>query len=64
MYTGLSLDQAPPFEAPLKFFLTAPLFATLTGIIVFFLDDLNMFARQTIGLVHILTIGFMMMIIF
>jgi len=64
MYTGLSLDQAPPFEAPLKFFLSAPLFAAIAGFILFFLDDLNMYTRQTIAIVHILTIGFILMIIF
>ncbi len=64
MYTGLSLDQAPPFEAPLKFFLTAPIFAVFAGFITLFLDDLNIYSYKTIALVHILTIGFMLMVIF
>lgn len=37
MYSGLSLDQAPPFEAPLKFFLTAPIIASLAGALILFL---------------------------
>lgn len=64
MYVGLSLDQAPPFEAPLKFFLTAPILATIASFIIFFLSDLNMYAYETISTVHITTIGFMLMIIF
>lgn len=64
MYSGLSLDQAPPFEGPLKFFLTAPILAVIAGVILFFLNDLNMYDFKSIALVHILTIGFMLMIIF
>lgn len=64
MYSGLSLDQAPPFEAPLKFFLTAPIIASLAGALILFFNDLSMFDYKTIALVHILTIGFMLMIIF
>lgn len=64
MYTGLSLDQAPPFKAVLKFFLTAPLFAVLAAIFTFFSNDLNMYSMQTIALVHLFTIGFMLMVIF
>lgn len=64
MYTGLSLDQAPPFEAPLKFFLTAPILAVIAGVVLFFLNDINMFTYKTIATVHILTIGFMLMVIF
>ena len=31
---GLALDQAPPFHIPARFFLTAPLFATLAGLVL------------------------------
>ena len=31
---GLSLDQAPPFHIPARFFLTAPLFVLLAGLLL------------------------------
>ncbi len=58
MYTGLSLDQAPPFKAPLKFFLTAPLFSMAAGIL-FLVND-----SQLIVVAHLITIGFIIMTIF
>lgn len=60
---GLSLDQAPPFKAPLRFFLTAPIFLLMAAII-FYLRDLNLLERwpaETIGLVHFFTLGFLVM---
>ncbi len=62
---GLSLDQAPPFEAPLRFFLTAPLFAMLVGIITMFSDFSTLSSRYSplsIGIVHLITLGFMAMV--
>lgn len=64
MYTGLSLDQAPPFKAVLKFFLSAPIFASIGAIIIFTLNSLDMYSYETIASIHFLTIGFMLMIIF
>jgi len=64
MFAGLSLDQAPPFRAPLKFFLTAPIFALISGIFVIFNSDLQIHSPSTIAIVHLLTIGFMVMIVF
>lgn len=34
MQALLSFDQAPPLAAPLRFFLTAPLFAILAGLLL------------------------------
>jgi hypothetical protein len=31
---GLSLEQAPPFDAPLRFFLTAPAFLVLAAMVL------------------------------
>ncbi len=57
MFVGLSLDQAPPFEAPLKFFLTAPILAIIGCFIVLF------FGVSLVAL-HLVTIGFMIMMMF
>jgi hypothetical protein len=64
MFTGLSLDQAPPFEAPLKFFLSAPIFAIIFGIVVLFSSGFYLHDPKLIATIHILTLGFMVMIIF
>lgn len=65
MYQGLSLDQAPPYSVPLRFFLTAPLF--MIGIGLFFLwgDREAIFVRHTsesIVLIHALSLGFASMV--
>ena len=60
--TGLSTDQAPPISAPLRFLLTAPLFAILAGILILFGDSSALASRysaQTIAITHVLTIGFL-----
>jgi hypothetical protein len=64
-FTGLSLDQAPPFKAPLRFFLTAPLFGMLAAVVIFFTDTSvlqSRYAPETIAVVHLLTIGFFGMV--
>lgn len=62
--SSLSLDQAPPFSAPLRFFLTAPFFGALFALGVIFLqpDFVNYKSMEVIGLLHLITIGFMGMI--
>jgi len=63
MFKGLSLDQAPPFEAPLRFFITAPLFAIIGAIFIFFADNIsNIYSPKTIAILHIYTLGFMSMV--
>jgi len=64
MFTGLSLDQAPPFKAPLKFFLTAPIFALIAGGILLFGKGFEIHSPSTIATIHLITIGFMIMIVF
>lgn len=59
---GLSTDQAPPISAPLRFFVTAPLFAILAGFLIFFSDTstlMNRFSMESIVITHALTIGFL-----
>ncbi|MEO1938390.1 MAG: hypothetical protein ABGW85_07130, partial [Sulfurimonas sp.] len=60
-FNGLSIDQAPPISAPLRFFLTAPLFAILAGFLVLFSDPeilRTRFALESIAVTHTITIGF------
>ena len=64
-FTGLSLDQAPPISAPVRFFLTAPLFGMLAALFIFFSDaDVlsSRYALESIALTHLFTIGFFAMV--
>lgn len=63
---GLSLDQAPPFGSVARFFVTAPIFGVIFGLFVAIggADILDRFSPQTIGIVHLFTIGFVSMTIF
>ena len=64
MFAGLSLDQAPPFKGPLKFFLTAPLFGIFASLLIIFGDKMFFLSPQTIIATHFITIGFMLFIVF
>lgn len=65
MFAGLSLDQAPPFNAPIKFFLIAPIFAIVAGLVILFGDfSLLSHDNSTIALLHLLSIGFIVMVMF
>ena len=64
-FTGLSLDQAPPISAPVRFFLTAPLFAMVAAVLIFFFDPVTLISRfslETITVTHLFTIGFIAMV--
>ncbi|MDK9694461.1 MAG: hypothetical protein OEL19_09505 [Sulfurimonas sp.] len=66
-FDGLSVDQAPPITAPLRFFATAPLFAMLAGFFILFSDVATLssrFAPQTIAIAHAVTIGFFSFVMF
>ena len=66
-YDGLTVDQAPPISAPIRFFLTAPLFAILAGVLMFFGDAETLSSRysvQTITITHAITIGFLSFVMF
>ena len=59
---GLSIDQAPPLSAPVRFFVTAPIFGIIAGILMFFNDSsvlMGRFAVDSIVIAHALTIGFL-----
>lgn len=61
----ISFENAPPFAAPLRFFLTAPLFAALAGLLVF-VEGPGIFVSRwmpaTLAATHLLTIGFMLVV--
>ena len=64
-FTGLSLDQAPPISAPVRFFLTAPLFAMAAALLILWTDSsvlMSRFSLETIVVTHLFTIGFIAMV--
>lgn len=61
--SALSFEQAPPFSAPLRFFLTAPLFGIAAGLALAWKWEAVSASRwtpETVGVVHLLTAGFML----
>ncbi|MCL2525179.1 MAG: hypothetical protein FWF20_09840 [Betaproteobacteria bacterium] len=65
MQALISLDNAPPLAAPLRFFLSAPLFLMLAGLLLAVAGP-EVFASRwlpaTLALVHLVTIGFMLQV--
>lgn len=65
MQALLSFENAPPFSAPLRFFLAAPLFLVLAGLLIAFEGGSAFSSRwlpATLAVTHLLTIGFMLQI--
>jgi len=61
-FNGLSIDQAPPISAPVRFFLTAPLFGILAGFMILFSDTATLMSRystDSVVITHAITIGFL-----
>ncbi len=64
---GLRLDQAPPLSVPLRFFLTAPLFALLAAGTLLWHGPAALASRWTapmLALTHFFTLGFLTMVMF
>jgi hypothetical protein len=64
---GLSFEQAPPLAAPLRFFLTAPLFLLAAGALMLYLGPQTFAVRwapQTMALTHLVTLGFIAQVMF
>lgn len=63
----LTFDQAPPVSAPFRFFLTAPVFAILAGLLLLWSGP-DLFASrwtpEAVALTHLITVGFMMQAMF
>jgi len=66
-FNGLSVDQAPPISAPLRFFLTAPLFGVIAGILMLLSSSeilTNRYSIDAIIITHAITIGLFSFVIF
>ena len=65
MQALLSFDQSPPLMAPLRFFLTAPLYGALAGVL-FMVEGGDLLASRwtpaALAATHLLTLGFMLQI--
>ena len=62
---GLSLEQAPPISIPFRFFLSAPVFGIAAGLLLLIQGEsafLSRWSPATIGLTHLLTLGFLGMV--
>ncbi len=62
---GLSLEQAPPLDLPLRLFLTAPLFAAAAGVLLLWQADVVLATRWSpaaLAATHLLTVGFLGMV--
>ncbi|EXI65284.1 MAG: hypothetical protein AW08_03332 [Candidatus Accumulibacter adjunctus] len=65
MQALLSFDQAPPIAAPFRFFLTAPIFALLAGLLMLASGPQLFASRWTpaaLALTHLITVGFMLQV--
>ncbi len=61
----LSFEQGPPISAPLRFFITAPLFAMCAGVLLLWAGPELFASRWTpaaLALTHLITVGFMMQV--
>lgn len=65
MQTILSLEEAPPISAPVRFFLTAPLFAMAAGALLLWSGP-DLFASRwspaALAFTHLMTAGFMLQV--
>ena len=66
MFQGLTLEQAPPYTIPIKFYLTAVLYLIALSIItlIYGLHVSSRYEYEVIALTHIFTIGFITHIMF
>ncbi len=63
MHPSLSFDQAPPISVPYRFFLAAPWFGVMAGILLAFSGGDAFGSRWTpeaLALTHLLAVGFML----
>lgn len=62
---GLSFEQAPPVALPMRFFLTAPLFLAIAGLMLMQSHELVFASRWSgaaLALTHLVTAGFMLQV--
>lgn len=63
MHPELSFDQAPPISVPYRFFLVAPWFGVLGGLLLFWSGPDLLASRWTpeaLALTHLISVGFML----
>ncbi len=63
MATGLSFEQAPPLSVPYRFFLAAPCFGVLAGLLLAWSGGDALASRwtaQALALTHLIALGFML----
>lgn len=63
MHPNLSFEQAPPISVPYRFFLTAPWFGMVAGVLLLVEGDALLTSRWlpgTLALVHLFVAGFML----
>ncbi len=66
MQALLSYDQSPPLAAPLRYFLTAPLFAILAGFLLAWSGPELFVSRWTpaaLALTNLITVGFLLQVV-
>ncbi len=65
MQALLSYDQSPPIAAPFRFFLTAPIFGVLAGLLLIWGGPnvfLSRWTPEALALTHLITAGFMLQV--
>ena len=65
MQALLSYDQSPPIAAPFHFFLTAPVFGVLAGLLLLWSGPnafLSRWTPEALALTHLVTAGFMLQV--
>ena len=65
MQALLSYDQSPPITAPFRFFLTAPVFGVLAGLLLVWSGPnafLSRWTPEALALTHLITAGFMLQV--
>jgi hypothetical protein len=65
MQALLSYDQSPPIAAPFRFFLTAPVFGILAGLLLIWSGPnvfLSRWTPEALALTHLITAGFMLQV--
>ena len=63
-HPGLAYEDTPPLSAPLRFFLTAPLFGICAGLVLLFGDDVlgSRWTPGALAIVHLFAVGFMLQV--
>ncbi len=64
---GLSFESMPPLAVPYRFFITAPVFIMVVGLLWLFASPIELISRWSnlmLATTHAITLGFMLMVMF